>query len=77
MPGCRGIDPDKLAAGDAGERREYLTLQEQWMTTPLPDGRVPMTALLDEQDEGFLADWAAADAVSQVQTGRRQAAARR
>ena len=57
-----GIDPDKLAAGDAGERREYLTLQEQWMTTPLPDGRVPMTALLDEQDEAFLADWAAADA---------------
>ena len=56
------IDPDKLAAGDAGERREYLTLQEQWMTAPLPDGRVPMTALLDEQDEAFLADWAAADA---------------
>ena len=56
------IDPDKLAAGDAGERREYITLQEQWMTTPLPDGRVPMTALLDEQDEAFLADWAAADA---------------
>ena len=55
------INPDKLAAGDAGERREYLTLQEQWMTTPLPDGRVPMTALLDEQDEAFLADWAAAD----------------
>ena len=56
------IDPDKLAAGDPGERREYLTLQEQWMTAPLPDGRVPMTALLDEQDEAFLADWAAADA---------------
>lgn len=56
------IDPDKLAAGDAGERREYITLQEQWMTAPLPDGRVPMTALLDEQDEAFLADWAAADA---------------
>ena len=56
------IDPDKLAAGDPGERREYLALQEQWMTAPLPDGRVPMTALLDEQDEAFLADWAAADA---------------
>jgi len=56
------INPDKLAAGDAGERREYLTLQEQWMTAPLPDGRVPMTVLLDEQDEAFLADWAAADA---------------
>jgi hypothetical protein len=56
------INPDKLAAGDAGERREYLALQEQWMTAPLPDGRVPMTVLLDEQDEAFLADWAAADA---------------
>ena len=56
------IDPDKLVTGDAGARQEYLALQEQWMTTPLPDGRVPMTVLLDEQDEAFLADWAAADA---------------
>ena len=48
--------------GDAGARQEYLALQERWMTTPLPDGRVPMTVLLDEQDEAFLADWAAADA---------------
>src|SRR6202035_2827899 len=43
-------------------RQEYLALQERWMTTPLPDGRVPMTVLLDEQDEAFLADWAAAHA---------------
>ena len=56
------IDPDKLVTGDAGARQEYLAVQEQWMTTPLPDGRVPMTVLLDEQDEAFLADWAAADA---------------
>jgi len=56
------IDPDKLTAGDAQARQEYLALQEQWMTTPLADGRVPMTVLLDEQDEAFLADWAAADA---------------
>ena len=58
------IDPDKLTAGDAKARHEYLALQEQWMTTPLADGRVPMTVLLDEQDEAFLADWAAADAES-------------
>jgi len=58
------IDPDKLTAGDAKARQEYLALQERWMTTPLPDGRVPMTVLLDEQDEAFLADWAAADAES-------------
>jgi hypothetical protein len=56
------IDPDRLAAGDATAKQEYVTIQEQWMTTPLPDGRVPMNALLDEQDEAFLADWAAADA---------------
>jgi hypothetical protein len=56
------IDPDKLVSGDAEARRGYLALQESWMTTALPDGRVPMTVLLDEQDEAFLADWAAADA---------------
>ncbi|MGH3246060.1 MAG: hypothetical protein ACRDOI_07600, partial [Trebonia sp.] len=56
------IDPDRLATGEAAARQEYLALQERWMTTPLPDGRVPMTVLLDEQDEAFLADWAAADA---------------
>jgi hypothetical protein len=56
------IDPDRLAGGDEEARLEYVTVQERWMTTPLPDGRVPMTALLDEQDEAFLADWAAADA---------------
>jgi hypothetical protein len=59
---AREIDPDRLAAGDKVARQEYLALQERWMTTPLPDGRVPMTVLLDEQDEAFLADWAAADA---------------
>ncbi len=56
------IDPDRLATGDKVSRQDYLTLQERWMTTPLPDGRIPMTVLLDEQDEAFLADWATADA---------------
>jgi hypothetical protein len=56
------IDPDLLAVGDPEARQEYVAQQERWMTTPLPDGRVPMTVLLDEQDEAFLADWAAADA---------------
>jgi hypothetical protein len=32
------------------------------MTSPLPDGRVPMDVLLDEKDEEFLAAWDAADA---------------
>jgi hypothetical protein len=56
------IDPDLLAAGDPLARQEYLAIQERWMNAPLPDGRVPMTVLLDEQDEAFLADWAAAEA---------------
>ena len=55
-------DPDKLATGDADAKKAYVALQERWMTTPLPDGRVPMTVLLDEQDEQLIADWAAADA---------------
>ena len=56
------ISPDRLAGGNADARRDYVALQERWMTTPLPDGRVPMTALLDEQDEQLIADWAQADA---------------
>jgi hypothetical protein len=56
------IDPDLLASGNPDARKDYTALQEHWMTTPLPDGRVPMTALLDEQDEQLIADWAQADA---------------
>jgi hypothetical protein len=56
------IDPDRLALGDAEARRKYVAMQERWMMAALPDGRVPMDVLLDEQDEAFLADWAAADA---------------
>ncbi|MBO0804166.1 MAG: hypothetical protein J2P25_13965 [Nocardiopsaceae bacterium] len=55
------IDPDKLAGGDAEARQAYLAIQDRWMTTALPDGRVPMNVLLDEQDEAFLADWEAAE----------------
>ena len=55
------VDPDHLVTGDAVARRAYTALQQQWMATPLPDGRVPMDVLLDEQDAGFLAEWAAAD----------------
>ena len=56
------IDADRLVAGDEGARRAYLEIQERWMTSSLPDGRVPMTVLLDEKDEEFLAEWDAADA---------------
>jgi hypothetical protein len=56
------IDPDLLAAADPVACRAYITVQERWMTSPLPDGRVPMDVLLDEKDEEFLAEWDAADA---------------
>jgi hypothetical protein len=56
------IDPDLLVAGDPAACRAYIAVQERWMTSPLPDGRVPMDVLLDEKDEEFLAEWDAADA---------------
>jgi hypothetical protein len=56
------IDPDLLASGDPAACRAYIEIQERWMTSALPDGRVPMDVLLDEKDEEFLAEWDAADA---------------
>jgi hypothetical protein len=56
------IDPDQLAAGQPAALREHRRLQEQWMMSPLPDGRVPMWAVSDEQDDEFLAEWDAAEA---------------
>ena len=56
------IDPDLLAAGDPAACRAHIEVQERWMTSALPDGRVPMDVLLDEKDEEFLAEWDAADA---------------
>jgi hypothetical protein len=56
------IDPDLLAAADPVACRAYIALQERWMTSPLPDGRVPMDVLLAEKDAEFLAEWDAADA---------------
>jgi len=56
------IDPDRLATGDPAASRAHIALQERWMTSALPDGRVPMDVLLDEKDEEFQAEWDAADA---------------
>jgi len=55
------IDPDRLVADDLAARQEYVAVQERWMTAPLPDGRVPMDELLDEEDDDFLAEWDAAE----------------
>jgi hypothetical protein len=51
------IDPDALVAGDPGARRTYEDLQERWLSTPQPDGRVPGFAVSDEQDEELFAAW--------------------
>ncbi len=56
------IDPDLLATADPVACGAYIELQERWMTSALPDGRVPMDVLLEEKDEEFLAVWDAADA---------------
>jgi hypothetical protein len=63
------IDPDLLSAADPAACRGYIALQERWMTSPLPDGRVPMDVLLDEKDEEFLAEWDAADAEALAAVG--------
>ncbi len=54
---CGLIDPDALAQGDAAAREAYEDLQEKWLATPLPDGRVPSVAVSDEQDEELYAAW--------------------
>ena len=56
------IDPDLLVTADQAASLAYIALQERWMTSPLPDGRVPMNVLLEEKDEEFAAEWDAADA---------------
>ncbi len=63
------IDPDLLSAADPAACQAYIALQERWMTSPLPDGRVPMDVLLDEKDEEFLAEWDAADAEALAAVG--------
>jgi len=56
------IDPDLLAAAEPAACQAHIELQERWMTSALPDGRVPMDMLLDEKDEELFAEWDAADA---------------
>lgn len=50
------IDPDALAAGDAEARTAYEDLQERWLRTPQPDGRVPSDVVIDEKDQELLQD---------------------
>lgn len=55
------IDPDRLLTEDPVALRQYRALQERWLSSPLPDGRVPLEELLDEADEDLLAEWNAAE----------------
>ncbi|WP_084957196.1 hypothetical protein [Thermoactinospora rubra] len=51
------IDPDALAEGDQEARERYERLQERWLASPLPDGRVPGLAVGHEVDEELFAAW--------------------
>ncbi|GAA2861486.1 hypothetical protein GCM10010517_20150 [Streptosporangium fragile] len=51
------IDPDALARGDEAARERYTGIQESWLSSPLPDGRVPVDAVSEEQDEELVAAW--------------------
>lgn len=55
------IDPDTLLADDPAALQDYRALQERWLNTALPDGRVPMSELFDEADEDLMAEWDAAE----------------
>jgi hypothetical protein len=58
------IDPDRLLAGDRQAHDDYVARQRRWLHSPLPDGRVPVEALVDEEAEEFENTWAAADAAA-------------
>ncbi|MET9067359.1 hypothetical protein ACWDR1_06260 [Streptosporangium sandarakinum] len=51
------VDPDALALGDEAARASYEEIQERWLGTRLPDGRVPRDAVSEEQDEELSAAW--------------------
>jgi hypothetical protein len=55
------IDPDRLLSADPVALEQYRALQERWLSSPLPDGRIPMEELLDEADEDLFAEWDAAE----------------
>lgn len=56
------IDPDRLCAGDADAWQDYERLQVEWLRSPLADGREPLCAVSDEEDDDFLRQWDDAEA---------------
>jgi hypothetical protein len=55
------IHPDQLLTADPVALQQYQALQKRWLSSPLPDGRVPMDELLDEADDDLFAEWDAAE----------------
>lgn len=51
------IDPDRLVTGDLAALAAMRQLQSSWLTTALPDGRIPRQAIEDESDDAFFAAW--------------------
>lgn len=51
------IDPDLLVAEDAAALAAYRQHQVEWLRTALPDGRVPLDTIMDEEDDALLAAW--------------------
>lgn len=58
------IDLDRLLAGDRRALDDYEALQRRWLETPLPDGRVPLHALWDEEGDEVEAAWSQASAAA-------------
>lgn len=62
LVGAGVIDPDRLVAGDEDAVAAYEEAQVAWLYQSLPDGRQPIWAVSDEEDEAFLAAWDDAEA---------------
>jgi hypothetical protein len=56
------VDPDRLLARDPDALASYEALQVAWLHQPQPDGRQPIWAVSDEEDDELLAAWDDADA---------------
>lgn len=63
------VDPDRLLAGDEAALATYEEVQVAWLYAPQPDGRQPIWAVSDEEDEEFLADWDEAEADARAVLG--------
>lgn len=56
------VDPDRLLAGHPAALEHYEQVQTDWLYAELPDGRQPIWAVTDEEDEEYFAAWDEAEA---------------